>query len=426
MTPQSVEERLDQYLSAAQTATAQRTDGHYSLPFFYALAVKLGVHSLPGHLITVTGTNGKGSVVRILERIYQEAGYRVAAVTSPHLSHFSERIALDSKPAPLDWIVSAFEAIERVSTVPVGFYPSVPLVAALCIQRYEPDIVLFEVGVGGRLDFCNIYDADVSIVTSIDLDHQHLLGDTRELIGREKAFIARPGRPLVCGDPDMPHSVEQVASMLSAELLAVDKAFSYQADKNTWTWRAASGTHYQGLPMPRIRLDNAATALMGVTALQSRLPVSRKAIEDGLRNTFHAARFEQCIYENREVYLDVAHNPQSMRWLAEQLSALPPPGQLFAILGMKSKKDYASALRALMAIVDVWVLVPINHEQGLCPQILEQEVKALGGKVCYNFELFDEALSATIGQMKPDDRLVICGSFYLVGEARDKLVGAIT
>jgi dihydrofolate synthase/folylpolyglutamate synthase len=378
--------------------------------------------SIPGYLIVVTGTNGKGSVTKLLESIYLKAGFRVAASTSPHLSDFCERLTLNGKRVEPCWVLAAMQRLEPFSLQSKNYFVFIYLALMLCIQRFNPEVTILEVGIGGRLDVSNLFDSNAAILTSVSLDHENLLGSTREAIAYEKSHLARSGRPFICGEPDRPETVDAFISQVGAELISINNAFSYKANLISWDWFMGAYA-YTNLPLPQIKLQNAATALAAITCLQSELPVSQGAVESALESFSVPGRFE--ILRNQlpcEVILDVAHNPAAMQWLAEQLAARPCSGKTVVLLGMCKQKDIRASLYALLDEVDSWAVVPLNNNRGCLPEEINQELATLGAAYCYTYFSVEDALGQLLFQLDVVDRLIICGSFYLVGAVRDSLL----
>lgn len=375
---------------------------------------------LPGTVLVVTGTNGKGSTIKCLESIYLQVGYRVAATTSPHLSNFTERLTLNGSPVDSQWVVEALYRVLALDTSQMSYFGIVYLALCLCIQRFQAEICLLEVGCGGRLDPNNIYDTDIAVITSIGLDHQALLGPTREAIGREKAHLARAGRPLICGEADRPYTIDQVADEVGANLFSINNQFKLTLRKDSWDWLSDKKS-YLGLPIPRIHLNNAACVLQAIECLQAEHPVGEAAIHTGLSRVAVSGRFEQSLINQRQVIFDVAHNQQAMSWLSTQLSDLSCDGQTWCILGMKQDKCIDESLACLIASVDHWVATAIEHSDTAKPEEIATKLATLGKKNCYTYNSLDDALQLVFEQSQPTDRILICGSFFLVGLARAKL-----
>ncbi|HTN27554.1 MAG TPA: bifunctional tetrahydrofolate synthase/dihydrofolate synthase, partial [Burkholderiales bacterium] len=297
-------------------------------------------------VITVAGTNGKGSCVALTARILNEAGYRVGTFTSPHLLRYNERIVIDGIEVSDAALVAAFERIDAArGEDTLTFFEFNAAAALLVLADANLDAVVLEVGMGGRLDAVNVVDADVALVTSIDLDHCDWLGRDRETIGREKAGIFRAGRPAIFGARDMPASIREAAQTLGADLQQLGRDFDWVRNGARWTWRGRAGEQ-RDLPAPalhgEIQYDNAAAVLAALQILKSRLRVPRAAVERGLQTVALPGRF-QIVRPTTpgaiEWILDVAHNPAAAHTLAAQLAARETSGRTIAVCGVLGDKD---------------------------------------------------------------------------------------
>lgn len=376
---------------------------------------------LPGTILTVGGTNGKGSCVRALECIYLEAGYSVAAYTSPHLISFTERLRLnDAVLADALWC-AAFSAVEAArGDVSLSFFEFTTLAAFWLIQQHDVDIVLLEVGLGGRLDAVNIIDPAVALLTSIDLDHQSWLGETRDAIGQEKAGIFRAGRPAVVGDLDPPASVLAQASALGATLYCAGRDFKLTVDPQDpmlWTWESF-GVRVERLTSPGIKPQNAATALMAVTTLQSERPVSEAVIRRGLLKARLPGRFE--VRDGPPVcILDVAHNPASAAYLAVQLRQAFPGYRFVAVFGMLGDKAMPETVQPMLELIFAWYVADLAVPRGAKAAQLAGIIREKTNKSCYTFSTVSQALTAAQRAACPGEPIavVVFGSFHTVGEA---------
>ena len=366
-------------------------------------------------VITVAGTNGKGSTIALLESILHQAGHRTGSYTSPHLLRYNERIRLQGEPVSDERIVSAFGEIDDArGDVPLTYFEFGTLAALLIMAREKPDVALLEVGLGGRLDAVNIVDADLAIVTSIDLDHQSWLGGDREAIGREKAGVFRSGRPAVFSAREMPASVAEVADELGVRLYRNGIDFRVEVGPQGWDWQK-SGQRIEKLPFPGLagvhQLDNAAGVLMALTLLAAELPVSEEAVREGLKRAWLPGRIQRLRREGVEWVLDVAHNPHAVESLREALQAGPVEGRTFALLGMLKDKDFPAVIEVLDELVDEWHYASLEGERGLPAAALNDHHP---GRV-------HPSVAAGIRRLAedsaPGDRVVVFGSFHTVGEA---------
>jgi dihydrofolate synthase/folylpolyglutamate synthase len=381
-------------------------------------------------VITVAGTNGKGSCVALAARILGEAGYRVGTFTSPHLLRYNERITVDGVEVSDEALIAAFERIDAArGEDTLTFFEFNAAAALLVLADAHADAVVLEVGLGGRLDAVNVVDADVALVTSIDLDHCDWLGHDRETIGREKAGIFRAGRPAIFGSRDMPASIREAAQQVGAELQQLGHDFDWVRSGDRWTWRGRTGEQ-RDLPAPalhgEIQYDNAAAVLATLEALQVRLPVPRPAIDRGLQTVTLPGRFQivkQSSPRPIEWILDVAHNPAAAHTLAAQLAARKGGGRTIAVCGVLSDKDVEGIVGELRSSFDAWVIVGLHGARALAPEALAARVRKVGANV--------EAVAADVvagclaaeALAQAGDRIVVFGSFLTVGPALGRLVG---
>jgi dihydrofolate synthase/folylpolyglutamate synthase len=386
----------------------------------HAVLDSLQLRRPPFAVLTVAGTNGKGSTCAILEACLRAGGYRVGLYTSPHLVRYNERVRVNGLEASDAALCAAFERVEHArGTVPLTYFEFGTLAAFVQFVQAGVDVAVLEVGMGGRLDAVNGVDADCSIVTSVDIDHVHWLGTTREAIGREKAGVFRAGRPAICGDPDPPASLLRHAGDIGARLCRIQHDFSFETAVAGWAFKM-DGRVRAGLPFPRLRgdhqLNNAASALAALEAVSGRFPLSQAMLREGLTSAFVAGRFQVLPGSPLRV-LDVAHNPQAARVLAATLAQQKVAGRTLAVFGMLKDKDIASVARAMAAGVDGWYLATLGGERGATAAELADALRAAG--VTAPVALFDSASSAYDAARKaaaPDDRIVVFGSFYMVGD----------
>ncbi len=386
-------------------------------------------------VITVGGTNGKGSTCALMEAMLLQAGYRVGLYTSPHLIDFNERVRLDGVPVDDARLVAAFERVEaaRVAPDPVALtYFEFTTLAALLIFREEPlDAVILEVGLGGRLDAVNLIDADCAIVTSIDIDHQEYLGETREKIGWEKAHIFRPGRPAICADPVPPQSLIDHAQGIGADLRLFGRDFNYAGDKQQWSFGGRSQRR-NAMAYPAIRganqLLNASAVLAALEALADRLVVPQQAVRQGLATVALPGRF-QVLAGRPTTILDVGHNPHAAAHLARNLDSMGFHPRSFAIFGAMKDKDLCGIVRALGDRIDHWLLVALPGARAASLAQLEEALAQAGvhdtrssarkgsePRSIRSFADVGSALATARGEMDEADRIVVFGSFVTVAE----------
>jgi len=405
---------LKKWLDSIASHSPSRIRLDLSLVKQVADAYGLSRFSCP--VVTVAGTNGKGSCVAFLEQILVTSGYRVASYYSPHLMRFNERIRIQGKEVEDEVLLASFEAINRLCDCQsLSFFEFTTLAAFHIFHSCKPEVVLLEVGLGGRQDAVNTVDADVAVITSISLDHKEYLGEDREAIGYEKSGIFRPGKLAICGDFNPPKSLMNEAQKAEA-LLLIGHDFSYQTFLNEWNW-AGVQTTYKKLPLPHLKYQNAATSLMVIESLQTRLPVGYKEVVQGLKQTVLAGRFQSFFYPVKG-FLDVAHNPDSARYLAQQISRQKLTGKVYAVVSMLKDKDIAGTIEPLLPLVDDWSTAALNTERSADPDQIVSCLTAFGVKNCYNFNSIPEALSRAIQVCAGSGGwLLVYGSFYTVAAA---------
>ena len=376
-------------------------------------------------VITVAGTNGKGSTCAMLEAILAQAGYRTGVYTSPHLVHFEERLRLQERIVGADELVAAFERVEQARSlsepaVSLTYFEFSTLAILDIMARSNLDVAILEVGLGGRLDAVNIIDPDCAVITSIDLDHMELLGPDRESIGFEKAGIMRAGRPVVVSDPVPPQSVLDHAQKLGANLWRLGVDFNFSGDKQQWAW-AGRERRYAGLAYPALRganqLVNASGVLAALTALRDRLPITAQAVRNGLAMVELPGRF-QIVPGQPTLVLDVAHNPHSVAALAANLDAMGFFPTTHAVFGAMADKDLAPMFQRVNPIVDRWYFTDLPTARAQTGARLAEQWRALNTRKDTSALAFADpvqALQAAVAAADPADRIVVFGSFYTVG-----------
>lgn len=375
-------------------------------------------------VVTVTGTNGKGSTCALLEAMLRSAGQRTGLYTSPHLVRYNERVRIGGVALGDDALVAAFNAVEDArGGVPLTYFEYGTLAALWSFAHAALDVAILEVGLGGRLDAVNIVDADVAVVTSVDLDHMDYLGPTREDIGREKAGIFRPGHPVVCADANPPGSLVAHAQAIGAPIALIGRDYGYVADDGQWQYWGPAGRRH-GLPHPALRgayqLTNAATALAAIDLLRGRVHVGGGAIRDGLVTVELAGRF-QVLPGRPALVLDVAHNPHAARAFAATLGRMGWFPRTLAVFGMLSDKDLAGVIDAVRPGIDRWYAATLPGPRGASAAQLAS-VLAAAGVEREDLRTFDDvaaALAAARGDASDADRIVVFGSFLTVAAALD-------
>ena len=372
-------------------------------------------------VFTVAGTNGKGSTCAMLEAILTQAGFRTGLFTSPHLVRFEERCRIRGQNVDASDLVAAFARVESArAEISLTYFEFTTLAILDTLARAGLDAVILEVGLGGRLDAVNIIDTDCAIITSIDIDHAELLGDTREKIGFEKAGILRTGRPAIVSDPVPPQSVIDRATEIGADLWLLGRDFNYSGDKQQWAW-AGRGRRYAGLAYPALRganqLINASGVLAALTAMRQQLPVTAQAVRNGLALVDLPGRF-QVVPGQPALVLDVAHNPHSVAALALNLDAMGFYPTTHAVFGAMADKDLAPMLHRMDPLVDRWYFTDLptpRAASGAALQTAWQAVTKRTDAVSAVFSTPLDALHAAAAKAQAADRIVVFGSFYTVG-----------
>ena len=373
-------------------------------------------------LIIVGGTNGKGSTCAYLEAIYTSAGYRVGCYTSPHLLEYNERVRVAKAPIDDETLCQAFAKVEAArqaaGNVALTYFEFGTLATWEAFAAAQVEVLILEVGLGGRLDAVNIYDADCAVVTGIAIDHTDWLGSTRDAIGFEKAGIFRSNTAAICADPEPPQSLLDHAAATGTDLQVLGRDFGYTGDKTQWSYWGRNNQRLAGLANPALRggcqLRNASAVLAVVDVLKERLPVSMQAIRSGLIEVELPGRF-QVLPGRPVVVLDVAHNPQAVSGLAANLGEMGCFEKTIAVVGMLGDKDIAGALAALRGKIDVWMLAGLEVPRGASVDILAGVVADgnLGGSVeCFASPL--DAFAHAVKQAGENDRILVFGSFYTV------------
>jgi dihydrofolate synthase/folylpolyglutamate synthase len=370
-------------------------------------------------IVTVGGTNGKGSVCAMLEAILAAAGYRVGLYSSPHLLRYNERVRVARREVGDLALTQAFERIESARLPDSLTYFEFATLAAIDIFiREKVDVAVLEVGLGGRLDAVNVFDANCTVVTTVDFDHMEYLGPDRESIGREKAGIFRAGVPAVCGDEDPPATLVGHAAAIGAPVVLRGRDFGYKTGEGDWQYWSALGKR-SALPYPALRgayqLANAATALAALEQLRDSLPVDMGAIRRGFVEVDLPGRF-QVLPGRPLVILDVGHNPHAARGLSESLRALPANGRTIAVFAMLKDKDIAGVAIALKDQVDEWLVATLPGPRGADAGHIERALASIGvSKPVRRFDTPADAYQCAIKSTGQDDKILVFGSFFTVG-----------
>jgi dihydrofolate synthase/folylpolyglutamate synthase len=387
------------------------------------VARRLGIHfTVP--VIIVAGTNGKGSTCAMLDSIARHAGYRVGLYQKPELVHFNERCRIGGQPVAEDELAAHFAAVEAArGDITLTQFEFSTLAIVRLLSMAELDLIILEVGLGGRYDSVNAFDADCVVITSIDLDHTQWLGPDRESIGLEKAQVMRPGKPAIISDPVPPHSVVAHGEAIGADLWLVGRDFNHSGDRQQWGW-SGRGRRYSGMSYPALRganqLLNASGAIAALIALKDRLPINAQAVRSGLALVELPGRF-QIVPGQPALVLDVAHNPQAVAALALNLDAMGFFPRTHAVFGAMHDKDIPSLLARIVPLVDVWHCTELPNPRAakaaeLAALVHTAAAGRLGGQPAIHTHSGPaEALRAAAAGADPADRIVVFGSFYTVG-----------
>jgi dihydrofolate synthase/folylpolyglutamate synthase len=385
--------------------------------------LRLYPESISYPVITIAGTNGKGSTAEMLASVLRSANYRVGKFTSPHLVDFKERYNIDGKDVDDNALLASFKKIEAArASIPITFFEFGTLLAIDLFAVAEVDVAIMEVGLGGRLDAINILDADVSVITSIAIDHTAWLGDTIEKIAREKVGVARAAKPCVVGITNPPVAIQSHCADIGAPMLNLGAQFSYRHEpqSDVWDW-VAGGASFAALPLPfgqaGVQLSNASCALMALMQLKACLPVTVSDVRQGLHNAQLLARC-QVLQSEPTVILDVAHNESSAMRLNEFVQDLNCQGRVLAVVGMLQDKEIGVSLRLLASTVDEWHFATIHAERGAKAGFVAAQLAAQSGleslNVSNTYNHVESAFNAAFNALKSDD--LFFGSFYIAGD----------
>lgn len=381
-------------------------------------------------VIVVAGTNGKGSVCSYLSYIYTQAGYKTGTLTSPHLLRFNERIAINCQPVSDEHIIDSFERIEAArQDISLTYFEFNTLAAVDIFVQEQVDVMILEVGLGGRLDAVNIFDADCAIVTSVDLDHEAFLGNDVEQIAFEKAGVFRANKPAICGQIPTPERLRAHANEIGAELLLIKQDFSFSQFEQQWSFhfaplsgRLKTDRRRNALPLPALRgsyqLNNAACALAAIECLNAVLPVDIGAIKRGLLLVENKGRFQVMAGRPLRI-LDVGHNPHAARALRQSLIKLPFANKRIAIFSMLSDKDIDGVLEIVRDQFDVWYIAPLPVPRGTPLNELKNKLEQHQIHEIETFDSIAQACEVALSVATENDRIVVFGSFHTVAEAME-------
>lgn len=414
--PPSQTAGLDAWLSYLEAL--HPTEIELGLERVQAVAERLAINPQPAKVMTIAGTNGKGSTVRYLETIMRAAGYNTGVYISPHLVNYEERVRVNARELNAQRHVEAFQAVEQArGDTSLTYFEFGTLAAFWLLQQQQLDVWILEVGLGGRLDAVNCIAADVGVITSIGIDHIAFLGPDRDGIAREKAGIFRAGKAAVIGESDFPSMVldELKAKNITPAQVGID--FNYRRNNDLTTWDYVGRTSVlRGLPLPQLPLPNAATALKALEKLD--LPVSLKAIKEGLQTARETGRLELRA-GTPATLLDVAHNPHAAKFLAEHIRTTYPNRTIYAVLGMLSDKDIDGTIAELSKVVGQWFLADLGGPRGARAERLLQALPATVTPTAQTYSSVPEAYTAACQAARQDSSetlVLVCGSFYTVSQ----------
>lgn len=381
------------------------------------VAKDLELINFDAKVITVAGTNGKGTTCAFLEEILLQAGYKVGVYSSPHIQRYTERLRINKQEMAEQYHCDAFSKIEaRRGDISLSYFEYVTLGCLDILKAQQCDFILLEVGLGGRLDATNVVESDISVVTTIAIDHIDWLGDDREKIGFEKAGVFRPLKTVICGELDAPQSLQDHAKSINADISYAGKDFQTQVDSDGWSWTGKRTL--SNLPLTLMPLQNASTALAVIEALD--LNLSESLLNKAIGEAQLAGRLQKISKKGEiDTYLDVAHNPQSATYLATQLALLrQPKSKVFAIVGMLEDKDLTGIFSAMNAHIDHYFLIPLHSHRGASQQTLLRHYQSSNNRFAKVdcFEDITFAYKSVLSMANSNDIIIVFGSFYTISD----------
>lgn len=405
---------LDDWLAWMRTLYVKEID--LSLERVLEIGFRLDLLQPICPIITVAGTNGKGSCVAALETIYLAAGYKVGSFTTPYLFCYNEQVRLQGLPVEDDKFCDVFNCITEAcgQDIRLTMFEYGTLAAFMIFKEANLDIWILEVGLGGRWDAVNVINADVAIVTSIGIDHVDWLGDTREAIAFEKAGIFRTNKPAICGDFDPPLTLIHHVAQINASLFCQNKEFGFKENSLSWTWWSQT-KQLENLPFSALALQNMSTVLMAIELLQSKMPVSRAAIDQALSTVMLPGRIQVVPGEVEHIF-DVSHNPASVAMLASYLQKHSVPGKNYAVFSMLMDKDIISTLNVIKSYIYQWNSAPVVSERAASLEILLDCFNKAGIKNRVMHDSIKKAYDDVKSIANAGDRILVFGSFRTVAE----------
>jgi len=428
-------DRLDKWVQRLEALHPDKIE--LGLDRIKAVALRAGLSNPNYKLITVAGTNGKGSTIAFIRSILAASGYKVGVYTSPHFIDFAERIVIGTQQVSAESLCDAFESIESVrEDTPLTYFEFTTLAAIHCFAAAGIDVALLEVGLGGRLDAVNAWDADVACITSIDIDHVDWLGDDRARIAEEKAGVARRGKPLVCGELSPPTSIAAVCDRKGARLIQRNRDFHIEAvDADSWRYVEAD----YSVRLPKLAMDatwamdNASVAVCACRTFvrecsgvaPADIKLTDESIASAIQNTTVTGRLQKLVHNDVQLILDVAHNEAAATKLCEYLTKEPVNGVTRAVFGCMKDKDLNAIINAIQKPIDEWFVSDLDTDRGLpASEIADcikgnESVERQGS--CMSFATVIQAVEAAVAQSGLQDRVVVFGSFHVVAPVLDSL-----
>ena len=372
----------------------------------------------------IAGTNGKGSCAIFLESLLLEHGFTTAVSLSPYLLQFNERLRLQGKPADDNLWCQSFERVyQAADDIELTYFELITLATLDICSHKNIDVAVLEVGMGGRLDAVNAVDADVAIITNIDIDHSFYLGNTREAIGFEKAGIMRQGAVTICGDPNPPQSLLNYAKRCGTQLKQLGKDFTVKNNHDSWEWHGYdadnNATHFTHLPQTKLPRESASSALAAFHYLHRE--INPQLVAEALQQAWIPGRFHRFSHNGIEIILDVAHNPAAAHWLAQQLQLLPP-NHTIAIFGCMATKDADGMIDALKNQADLWITCAFSSSKCASTKQLNQLLHRAGQHLAATHESPLAAFKAALEMVQSGSRIVVTGSFHTVAPVLEFLI----
>lgn len=413
---------LNQWLEYIESIHSQEID--LGLDRIQQVAKRLAIDLSFAKVITVAGTNGKGTTCAFIEHALMHLGQRVAVYSSPHIHQFNERLRLNNESVEDSALIAAFAKVEQArSEISLSYYEFTTLACLLHLMQVKPAFILLEVGLGGRLDATNMIDTDIAVITSVDIDHQAFLGDTREAIGYEKAGIMRANKPVVLGELEPPESVLNFAQQCQAIVYQQGRDYVIEQSQDNWQWQNNQGQHYQALPLPHIPLMNAATALAVLTQLE--LTFTEPDVQRWCEQVKLEGRLERVKHQGKQLMFDVGHNPHAARLLADYIKQQLQTGavqRIFAIVAMMKDKDISQSIAPFDGFVTAWYCPNLTIERAAKGEQTAQVIKrTLAEQHVAHFDNAKLAYKMAQQQASDNDLILIFGSFFTVAEVKHVL-----